>query len=176
MINDDFAAGKKGEEKLEEWFNNIGIAYNDVRDDRAYQARDIDYILPVSQYNDDMQQLYYNNIGIDAKYDKNYNTGNYFLEIISNDTKGTIGWALASQADFITIYFPTDKNKNEDTGELHIIDMRKLRPYLLANWSKYRQAKAYTYDKYGNLRYSTTGILINRQALQLIMDIDVYTI
>lgn len=162
-IKDSFAKGKNAEEIVAAWIVKQGWgAVKDVRKDKEYQAKDIDYI--VSDEESDTP--------IDVKSDKYYETNNYFIETMSNIELNKIGWGYSSLADFIFIYYP-------DGDELHVINMFALRPWLIRNAGKCKEKTNATKSKWNNkVLYHSQGILVNRQKLMREIgadNIDVFT-
>lgn len=146
-INDSFKIGEKAEAIVSDWMIKQGWVLKDVRKDKVYQAKDIDYLIIDGSYQ----------TAVDIKSDKCFDTGNYFIETFSNIDKNKIGWGYGSEADYIFVYYPT-------AGELHIIDMHVLKPWLIKNAGK---CKTITNSsaRYNGSTYHSQGIVIDRDKL-----------
>lgn len=71
--------------------------------------------------------------------------------------KNKIGWGFGSEADFIFIYYPT-------AGELHIIDMHALKPWLIKNAGSCKTITNSS-KRYDGSTYHSHGIVVNRDKL-----------
>jgi hypothetical protein len=147
-IMDSFKVGKSAETIVSNWMVSLGWEIVDVRQDKVYQIKDIDYLVPTT----DGGQA-----GVDIKSDRCFDTGNYFIETFSNIEKNKIGWGFGSEADYIMIYYPT-------SAELHIIDLHALKPWLVANAGKCKTITNST-QRVSGTTYHSQGIVINRQQL-----------
>lgn len=146
-IIDSFKIGSDAEAIVSEWMIQKGWVLNDVRKDKVYQAKDIDYLVLHNKYS----------TSVDVKSDKRFDTGNYFIETFSNVEKNIIGWGYGSQAEYIIVYYPTG-------CELHLIDMYALKTWLVANAGKYRTITNATRREDGTM-YHSKGIVVDRDKL-----------
>lgn len=127
----------------------LPIAYDikDTRDIPEFQEKDIDFVIDKNI----LGQVY-----IEAKY-AGIDGGADVFETIKNTTKGTLGWALGSQAHYVTIY-------KEPLNEIHIINMALCRPFIEANMNnpKYKHyvKKIYSIYNEGQVLYATDNIRI----------------
>lgn len=74
-------------------------------------------------------------------------TGNAFIEMVSVDTNGKPGWAVASQAMWVLYFLP-------QTGKLYVLRMETLREKIPLWSTWYRVADAQ------NDSYKTSGLLV----------------
>jgi hypothetical protein len=87
--------GQQGEAKLDDYFSSHGYEVREV--DLADQKRGIDRVLVNKKTGKE--------ITIEYKSDSlTHKTGNVFVETISNNQTGALGWALKGQADFVVYY------------------------------------------------------------------------
>ena len=81
-----------------------------------------------------------------------YDTGNFFIETLSVDTTGKLGWALTSEADILVYYMLND-------NELWIIDMNLIKSNI-ADWTKqYKKKKCWNYG------YNSEGLLLPKEII-----------
>ena len=146
-IIESFKIGADSEEIVFEWMLQKNWKMTDVRKDKIYQIKDIDYLVRVDNFS----------TSVDVKSDKRFETGNYFIETFSSVEKNIIGWGFGSQAEYIIVYYPT-------VCELHLIDMYALKTWLVANAGKYRTITNATRREDGTM-YHSQGIVVNRQKL-----------
>jgi hypothetical protein len=142
-ITDDI---KELKHKLQENKQNVSKVIIDVRKNKLYQIKDIDFITYDAKNN--------KMVNFDVKLDTRvHDTDNYLLEIYSNYETRKIGWGLTTESDYIVVHEP-------QTNFLHFINMRKCRQYLLENWQKHKLVASTT-----NMMYTSKAILINTQEL-----------
>lgn len=122
-----------------------------VEDDPFYREKDIDILLS-KKWNGKSRT-----ISIEIKADSYYRTGNYFLEIISNESKNTPGCFLYTEADFIYYYFLPQK-------ELHILPMPLTRDWFNKNQERFdiKKTSTPTYNGF----YITVGRIVPRVIFQ----------
>ncbi|MGI2747623.1 hypothetical protein ACRS52_02450 [Bacillus cytotoxicus] len=122
-----------------------------VEDDEQYRTKDID-LLWIRNKNGVKKTT-----TIEIKGDRYHYTGNYFLETISNKSKGTSGCFMYTEADYIFYYFV-------DERELHVLPMPKTREWFINNMDNFKERETST--PIGNDYYITVGRLVNRNYLQ----------
>lgn len=120
-----------------------------VEDDAEYRAKDID-ILWRRRLDDGSIKT----IRIEVKGDRYYKTGNYFLETISNESRGTPGCFMYTEADFVYYYFV-------DERELHILPMPATRDWFRKHLNEFKERKTSTPVGNGE-HYVTVGRLVPR--------------
>lgn len=130
--------GKQGEEKLDAYFYALGTEircanmFEQKRGiDRWFRAKDGDRVYTVEYKTDEKTQK----------------TGNVFVETISNNQTGALGWAVKGLADFV-IYYAVG------IEEAAVIRSEKLREKI-AEWFFSYPTKAVK-----NRGYMTYGILV----------------
>jgi hypothetical protein len=150
--------GKDGVKIIESYLKRLRQTRHvrNVESDPVYRMKDIDLLWT---YLDDNQLEI--TVSIEVKSDRQYATGNYFLETISNEQKGTPGCFLYTEADFV-YYFFIDKK------ELHIFKMPETRDWFLQHMNRFRERKTSTYGNrnYAESIYITVGRLVPRNVLQ----------
>lgn len=104
---------------------------------------------------------------IEIKTDKHHNTGNYFLEVIGNDYKGTPGGMIYTKADYVFYYFINIK-------QLHVIDRVSLQKWIINNGQALKYVDVPTVDNYNNFLYNTVGALVSRELLKRTIPIWIY--
>jgi len=149
---DSIKVGKKGENIVYDWLMSRESVKNviDVSDDRDYQKKDIDYIVQFHKGK---------NVSIEIKCDTYYHTGNFFLELISNDNKGTEGCLIYTEADYLFYFF-------DKVNILYIIPVKELQQWISENKDsgRFRKKKCGNYIN-GRYVYSSVGLLVNRDTL-----------
>ena len=123
------------------------IKVQDVRDDPAYRAVDIDLLWT---WLDRTRQPRTSKLEIKA--DRWHRTGNFFFETQSNKAKGTPGCFLYTEADYLLYYFVEPRT-------LYILPMPETREWFLTN--QHRFAERETSTPVGNdQHYVTVGHLV----------------
>lgn len=112
-----------------------------VEENKSYQPKGIDFIAITNK--EKLRK-------IEIKTDT-YDTGNYFIETISNSNKNTKGCLLTTESDFIFYYFIKKK-------ELNIINTKEFQNWFEVNQDRFSSKKCYTSAGSGN--YSTIGKLV----------------
>ncbi len=74
-------------------------------------------------------------------------TGNAFIETISVDAAGKMGWALTSQAEILVYYIPP-------AGTITVV------PFMALHWEMPRWLRDYPPRQARNAHYATHGIII----------------
>jgi hypothetical protein len=122
------------------------VAVHNVEEDPAYQAHDIDLLWSVIE----KEQLRV--IPVEIKGDRYHQTGNFFLETVSNEGKGTTGCFLYTRAEWLFYYFV-------EIGLLYCLPMAAARPWFAANMHRFAERRTST--PVGNNRsYVTVGRLV----------------
>lgn len=144
--------GKKGVEIIEKYLKTLPetIDVINVEDNHEYRKKDIDIIW---KRNVEEQVI---ETTIEVKTDRYTHTGNYFLETVSNESKGTIGCFLYTEADFVYYYF-------SGLNELHIMPMPESRDWFIRNMEQFNERKTST--PIGNDKYITVGRLVSRSKM-----------
>jgi hypothetical protein len=122
------------------------ILVKNVEDDPDYQKNDIDLVWV---YKKEDKQLM---ISIEVKTDK-YTTGNFWLEILSNEELGTPGCFLKSKAKYLFYYFTK-------WDSMYIMPLGVAKGWFLANLDRFKTSKTTTKDEKGNYRHTTVGKLV----------------
>lgn len=121
-----------------------------VEDDPGYRKKDID-LLWHRQKNGQTKIL-----SVEVKVDSYFQTGNYFLETISNVERNTPGCFLYSEADYFFYYF-LEK-------ELHVLHLDTVRPWFKSQMNHFKAKRTST--PVGDGFYETEGRLVNRALLR----------
>jgi len=128
------------------------VAVINVEKDSDYQQKDID-LLWEFQKNGETKKA-----SIEIKADRWHQTGNYFFETISNESKGTPGCFLYTEAKYVFYYYLTVR-------ELHILPMPEVRNWFLININEFEERKTST-PVGGGKSYVTVGRLVPRERAQ----------
>lgn len=111
----DLKTGKDAEELfINRVYASPGLTLDDVRDNREYQRKDIDFIVHV----DGDPKPY----SVDVKY-AGVDGGADLIETISNTGTGRSGWGHMSEADIIIYY-------KQPLHQFHFLEMRNVRAFL----------------------------------------------
>ncbi|WP_336784146.1 hypothetical protein [Paenibacillus illinoisensis] len=94
---------------------------------------------------------------VEIKGDRYYRTGNYFFEVVSNQSKNSLGCFMYTEADFVFYYFIDEK-------ELHVLPMPQTREWFNENKDRYQQKTVST--SVGTGRYFTVGKLVPRDEVK----------
>lgn len=105
--------GKRGEEDIYNYLKNNEIIDNiiDVRNDKAYQKIDVDYLIYINGKEHK----------IEIKTDT-YKSGNIYYETISSNESSTLGCFEKTEADYLFYYFI-------NWGYLYIFSMEEYRKW-----------------------------------------------
>lgn len=114
-----------------------------VEDDSIYRERDIDLIWVSNG----------KTRTVEIKGDRYFNTGNYFFETVSNESKGTPGCFLYSEADYLFYYFIEVK-------ELHILALTLVRNWFKLNLQQFTEKRLST--SVNGSFYNTVGYTVPR--------------
>lgn len=122
------------------------VAVHSVEDDPAYQPHDVDLLWTIVGGNGRLRT-----IPLEVKGDRYHNTGNFFLETVSNANKQTAGCFLYTKAHWLFYVFV-------EVGDLYCIPMNLARPWFAENSDRFREARTST--PVGDDSYVTVGRLV----------------
>jgi hypothetical protein len=122
------------------------ISIKNVEDDPNYQKNDIDLVWVYKKENKELM------ISIEVKTDK-YTTGNFWLEILSNEELGTPGCFVKSKAKYLFYYFT-------EWDSMYIMPLGVAKEWFLVNMKRFRESKTTTKDEKGNYRHTTVGRIV----------------
>lgn len=105
--------GKIGEEAAEAFIRSFGLEPKDVSEDPYWQKLDVDYLIYPAAGQEQR---------IEAK-GRSRDWGDIGLELCTNTTAKTPGWAYGTKSDLITYYA-------KDTKILHVLDTKILQQWL----------------------------------------------
>lgn len=126
------------------------VSIENVEDDVAYRAKDIDLI-----WSRESKGIF-KKVLIEVKVDNYFHTGNYFFETFSNVEKNTPGCFIYSQADYFFYYF---------LGvEIHVIELGPVRSWFLEKLGEFPRKRTTT--PVGGSFYHTEGRLVKRSYLK----------
>lgn len=147
----DLRTGEIAEELFMKCANTFGWTVQDVRDEREYQRRDIDFIVHV----DGDPKPY----SVDVKY-AGVDGGADLIEIWSNREKCTLGWGYKSDADIIVYYKAT-------LHQFHFLWMPSIREFLVnEDIKKYRTKPSQTDSRSGKRLYGSETIRVPYEVLR----------
>ena len=127
------------------------VRVHNVEDDSAYQVHDVDLLWTV------MEKERLRVIPVEIKGDRYHRTGNFFLETVSNEGKGTLGCFLYTKAEWLFYYFV-------ETGRLYCLPMAEVRPWFIQNMSRFKEQRTSTPTRSGQ-SYITIGRLVPIKAV-----------
>lgn len=99
---------------------------------------------------------------IEVKVEQSSQTGNFYIETISNNTKRSQGWLYTTQSNYIYYYFL-------DTKELHVLHVEKFREWFNNNMNRFPAVSVKTHV--GTGFYYSIGKLVNRDLVKSELDI-----
>lgn len=141
-FDEQYSAGKKGEAFLDKFFAERG--HNIQKATRVQQRTGIDRI-----FRKDSKA-----VRVEYKTDLiAHRTGKVFIETVSVDTNGKMGWAYRSRADLLAYYIP-------ELPLILVIPLARLREQL-PHWLEQFPTRAAR-----NKGYATHGILIPTEVLR----------
>ncbi len=123
-----------------------------VEQETEYQQQDVDLLWWFKRG----AELY--QYKIEVKGDQYHQTGNYFFETISNETKNTPGCFLYTTADYIFYYFVAVR-------ELHVLPMPATRAWFLTHEQEFVLRATSTPVGKGKI-YKTIGRLVPRKRVK----------
>jgi hypothetical protein len=126
------------------------VGLHNVEGDPDYRTKDIDLLW--HRQKDGHEKM----VPIEVKVDTYFQTGNYFLETISNVEKNTPGCFMYSQAEFFFYYF-LEK-------ELHVLHLDTVRDWFKSEIDNFKPKRTST--PVGDGFYQTEGRLVNRDLLR----------
>jgi hypothetical protein len=138
--------GSQGEDKVISYVtkDDMVFSFKDLRDDKAYQAIDIDFLI-VYKAQKGVEEVF-----VDVKTDMQMSrTNNFFIETVSNVERLTKGWLYKSEADYI---WYLDYHNNI----LYEFNLNKLREYVDNNTFREVSLK----NLVGDSSYTTKGMLL----------------
>jgi hypothetical protein len=135
---------------LEEYWPQT-IAVHNVEDNPIYQEHDVDLLWAVVERSGRLRI-----IPIEIKGDTYHQTGNFFYETISNESKGTPGCFLYTKAKWLFYYFV-------EAGILYCLPMGQVRPWFYTYMERFEERKTST--PVGNETYVTVGRLVPIQTV-----------
>lgn len=143
--------GYCGEQIIKSYFEtNPNIAdVIDVSKDKAYQNKDIDFIVKFK--NGD-------SVSVELKTDT-YDTGNIFYEAISNQEYNVLGCMAKSKAKCLLYYFIKTK-------ELYVIDFKAYKKWVNDNNERFAKKKIKNVNRYGNDITHSVGFLIPKKVFE----------
>lgn len=127
------------------------VAIHSVEDDPAYQTHDVDLLWSIVDGNGRLRT-----IPLEVKGDRHHQTGNFFLETVSNADRQTAGCFLYTKAHWLFYVFV-------EVAELYCIPMAQARPWFAENSDRFREARTST--PVGDGSYVTIGRLVPIQTL-----------
>lgn len=124
-------------------------AVENVEDDPAWRKRDVDLLWHRKEA--------FPPLKVEVKGDRHHYTGNYFLETVSREERGTPGCFLYTEADLVAYYFVPER-------ELHLLPMPSSRDWFLANLTAFEEKRTST--PVGGDFYVTVGRLVPRARMR----------
>jgi hypothetical protein len=134
--------GKLGEEEVIKYFNKQEIEFVDVRNDKDYQSKDVDFVLYTSM------DAWCVDIKTDNMISK---TGNLFIETTSNKELGKKGWLYASKADEIWYFDYVNKI-------IYVLHLEKFRDWFERYKDQFQER--IVINKHATGTYTSMGYLI----------------
>jgi hypothetical protein len=127
------------------------IAVHNVEDNPIYQEHDVDLLWTVVERSGRLRI-----IPIEVKGDTYHQTGNFFFETTSNESKGTPGCFMYTKAKWLFYYFV-------EAGILYCLPMGTVRPWFSHHIDRFDERKTST--PVGNEMYVTVGRLVPIQTV-----------
>jgi hypothetical protein len=122
------------------------VAVHNVEDAAAYQAYDVDLLWTLLGRNGRLRT-----IPVEVKGDRYHRTGNFFLETVSNEVKGTAGCFLYTKAAWLFYYFVGN-------GRLYCLPVDRVRPWFWHHMDRFAERRTST--PVGDKQYVTVGRLV----------------
>ena len=144
---------KRAEEVTRLVYEKMGWKTKDVRNEPNYQEEDIDFVFfcDIPGHEDEFT--------VESKSDDTYQYGNFAFENIKNTDKGTLGWALTTTAQYITIYYPT-------ADVMYILDGPKTVEWFRQNQHLFPEKKNSTARREGGVLYKSKFRIVNRERFE----------
>lgn len=130
---------------LEDTWPQTVVVHN-VEENPIYQEHDVDLLWTVVERSGRLRI-----IPIEVKGDTYHQTGNFFFETISNESKGTPGCFMYTRAKWLFYYFV-------EAGILYCLPMDKVRPWFCHHMERFDERKTST--PVGSEIYVTVGRLV----------------
>ena len=148
-FNQCYEVSKAAISKVTRWLmeQKTIISVINVEDDKRFQELDVDLLAIMD---DSTCKL------IEVKTDR-YDTGNFFLELISNVEKDSRGCILQTKSDYVFYYFTK-------IHKLYILSTYYLQKWLIDNHTHYNKKTVKTFLSNGG-SYHTIGICVPIQNL-----------
>jgi hypothetical protein len=133
---------------IESWLRGLEqtVDIRNVEGNPAYQRIDVDLLWKTRR----------GSYRVEIKGDRWHRTGNFFLETLSNQEKGTPGCFLYTQADLLFYYFIEPRL-------LYILPMPATREWFLTRWHRFPERRTTT--PVGDRYYTTVGRLVPIEVL-----------
>jgi len=140
-FNRQLAEGEQGEAYLDDFLRQRGHSVRDATRDEQRQG--IDRVITTRQGKV---------MRVEYKTDQTATrTGNAFVETVSVDTAGKMGWALTSQADYLIYYVPE--------RVIYVLPLKSVH-WALPGWMRDYPARTAS-----NRGYDTHGVLVPLEVL-----------
>jgi hypothetical protein len=143
-FNQQMQQGRDGEAFLDAFFADKGYEIRPASEEEQRQGIDRAFTSPRTGK---VSRVEYKTDQTAAR------TGNAFIETVSVDVAGKMGWALTSQADILVYYIPPSRT---------IIVV----PFMALHWEMPRWLRDYPPRQAQNNGYSTHGIIIPLSELE----------
>lgn len=122
------------------------LRVENVENESKYQFMDIDLVWVYKKNGSEIVTY------VEVKTD-DYTTGNFWLETVSNEEKGTSGCFVKSKADLFFYYFPK-------WDRLYIMPMQKAQSWFTTNLQRFRESRTTTKDDFGAHQHTTVGRIV----------------
>jgi hypothetical protein len=123
------------------------VAIHNVEDDPAFQTYDVDLLWTVLSKDDSLRT-----IPVEVKGDHYHQTGNFFFETTSNESKQTPGCFLYTKAEWLFYLFT-------EISRLYCLPMKEARPWFSHHQHQFPERRTSTPTKDGQA-YITVGRLV----------------
>lgn len=141
-FNEANERGKRGEATVKNFLQQRGWLVIDTSDHQSFQVLGIDLVVSKGS----------RVRTVDVKTDS-YDSGNFFIEIVSNDTKGTEGCIYKDKVDDWLYYYSA-------TDSLKVFSPKDMLEYISElGESSFRRVKAASYIG-SNIAYHSEGLLV----------------
>lgn len=125
------------------------VEIKDVRKDKLYQKKDIDYILVMKDGKERTVEL---------KTDT-YVSPNIFFETMSANETGSVGCMYKTEAQWLLYYFIK-------TGELYVLKMPEYREWVDEHIHQFQKRKIGNYTRSKGKTYTSEGRLVPKEMLE----------
>ena len=146
------AVGEEGVEDCKKYLKSLSKTVNvyDVQGNKEFQIVDVD-LLWYERYSHKEGRC--RETWIEVKADRQYKTGNYFFETVSNKDKNTPGCFMYTKAKYLFYYFIDQK-------ELHVLEVEPVREWFKENIELFTEKSTST--KVGDGFDPSKGRLVKR--------------